>query len=377
MNSPDAAEDAHGENGSADAPSQASPDDPAAARWDRIVGQSEAVARLKAALGSPVHAYLLVGPAGAGKRQAAATFAGELLAAAGSASAAERHRRLAAAEEHPDIFVLAPAGNALRREEEAEALIVEASRSPLEGARKVLVVDRFHTATPAAAAALLKTIEEPPDTAIFVLLAEHVIAEHVTIASRCTQIDFTAISADTIAEALASERLADPESARAVALAAGGNMARARLLAGDERLQVRRQAWWSVPDRLDGSGAAVAGLVAEVRDLIDEAGSVIDRRHDEELQALQTQEEELGLPASRRRDFETRRKREQRLFRTEELRFGLATLAARYRDEIAAGDERQGLSEVVDRIRAAAEALTRNPNEALLLQALFAKLPPA
>ena len=72
----------------------------------------------------------------------------------------------------------------------------------MEGKRKVLVVNRFHTATPAAAASLLKTIEEPPATTIFVLLAEDVPPEHVTIESRCTRIDFPPVAAAAIAEAL-------------------------------------------------------------------------------------------------------------------------------------------------------------------------------
>ena len=125
--------------------------------WDRVIGQDEAVRRLRAAVESPVHAYLFVGPNGTGKRRAAAVFAGELLAAA-DPEGAERHRRLAEKEEHADVHVLDPVGNSLRRDEEAEPLIVQASRSPVEGNRKVLLVNRFHTATPAAAASLLKEL---------------------------------------------------------------------------------------------------------------------------------------------------------------------------------------------------------------------------
>ena len=50
--------------------------------WDLVVGQQEAVRRLEAAVTAPVHAYLFVGPGGAGKRRAATVFAGELLSAA-------------------------------------------------------------------------------------------------------------------------------------------------------------------------------------------------------------------------------------------------------------------------------------------------------
>jgi len=344
--------------------------------WDRVIGQPEAVRRLQAAVDAPVHAYLFVGPSGAGKRRAAAVFAGELLAAA-DPDGAERHRRLAEKEEHADVHVLDPVGNSLRRDEEAEPLIVQASRSPVEGNRKVLVVNRFHTATPAAAASLLKTIEEPPATSIFVLLAEDVPPEHITIASRCTRVDFGSVAADAIESALVAEGLADAMQAAIVAAASNGSVERARVLATDEQLALRRDAWWSVPDRLDGTGAAAAVLVEEVRGLIEDAGKAKVRQHDAELEALEQREEALGTRGSGRRDMEARHRREQRQFRTEEIRFGLATLAARYREMVLGGDERQGPLDAVKHLRDASDALVRNPNEALLLQSLLLKLPAA
>ncbi len=342
--------------------------------WGRVIGQSEAVRRLQAAVDAPVHAYLFIGPSGAGKRRAAAVFAGELLAAADT-EGAERHRRLAEKEEHADVHVLDPVGNSLRRDEEAEPLIVQASRSPVEGNRKVLVVNRFHTATPAAAASLLKTIEEPPATSIFVLLAEDVPPEHITIASRCTRVDFGSVAADDIEAALIAEGLADPMQAAIVAAASGGSVERARVLATDEQLALRRDAWWSVPDRLDGTGAAAAALVEEIRGLIDDAGKAKVRQHEGELEALEQREEALGTRGSGRRDMEARHRREQRQFRTEELRFGLSTLAARYREMIIGDDSRQGPLDAVKHLRDASDALIRNPNEALLLQSLLLKLP--
>jgi len=149
-----------------------------------------------------------------------------LVAADGRAGAdparAARHRRLAARDEHPDVFVLSPAGTSLRREEEVSQLVVEASRTPVEGSRKVLVVDRFHAATPAAAAALLKPVEEPPGSVVWVLLAEQVLPEHVTIASRCARVDFGPVPDAEIARVLASEGLAAADRAPLVAAAAAG-----------------------------------------------------------------------------------------------------------------------------------------------------------
>jgi len=288
---------------------------------------------------------------------------------------AERHRRLAVDESHADVHILDPVGNNLRRDEEAEPLIVQASRSPVEGKRKVLIVNRFHTATAAAAASLLKTIEEPPATSIFVLLAEDVPPEHITIKSRCTRVDFPPIAAEAIADVLVAEGLAPPEQAPIIAAAASGSVERARTLVADDRLVARRDAWWSIPDRLDGTGAAVAVMVEEVRALIDDASKAKVAQHDAELEAMDAREEQLGTRGSGRKDLEARHRRELRQFRTEELRFGLATLATRYREAIVAGDDRRGLLDGIDALRHTQDALVRNPNEALALQALLLRLP--
>ncbi|MDG2025830.1 MAG: hypothetical protein P8J50_01850 [Acidimicrobiales bacterium] len=348
--------------------------------WAAVIGQPDAVRRLQAAAAMPVHAYLFVGPRGAGKRQAAGVFGGEILAAA-DPEGAERHRRLAGQLIHPDIVVFSPSGNALRLGSatdpgEIPAIVKEASRSPTEGTRKIVVVDQFQTAEAGPASALLKLVEEPPESTLFVLLAADVPPHQVTIESRCTRVDFAALGADDIAAALVAEGLTDPDRAAVVGAAANGDLDRARVLVLDERLAGRRDAWWSVPDRLDGTGAAVGALVEELRTMIDDASSARVARHDEELVALEEREEQMGTRGSGRREMETRHKRELRQYRTDELMFGLATLARRYREAVAGGDPRQGPLDAIGRIRDASDALIRNPSEALLLQSLFVRLPP-
>jgi hypothetical protein len=127
---------------------------------------------------------------------------------------------------------------------------------------------------------------------------------------------------------------------------------------------------------LDGTGAAVAVLVEELRGLIDDAGDAKERQHRAELDALDEREERLGTRGSGRRDLEARQRRELRQFRTEELRFGLSTLAGRYRQQMMTGDERPSLLGAVDALRETQTALIRNPSEALALQALLLQLPP-
>lgn len=338
-----------------------------------VLGQPDAVAVLRHAAAAPVHAYLFLGPRGSGKRAAARAFAGELLAARSTGDDAARHRRLAAAEQHPDLVLVAPEGRTLRRTE-ADVIILEGSRSPIEGRRKVIVVDRFHTAEPEAAASLLKTIEEPPATAVFVLLAEELPPEHVTIRSRCVLVEFVAVAPAAIAEMLVADGIA-PELAAEIARASGGNADRARLLAVDERFAARRRAWQEAPDMLDGSGAAVGRLVDGLRALIDDAQGPLQERHARESAELAEWEEQFGTRGSGRKQLDEKHKREVRLLREDELRMGLATLAGRYRDALVAGDRVAAAIGALDRVTAATEALQRNPNEALLLEALFVDLP--
>ena len=354
-----------------------------AALWATVVGQEPAVALLRQAATQPVHAYLLVGPPGAGRTEAARAFAGTLFAGSGPAEdgstgedlKGQRHRGLAAIGQHPDLVLVQPEGRSLLVAD-AERITVEGWRSPIEADRKVIVVDRFDTAEPAAASSLLKTIEEPPASAVFVLLAEEVPDEHVTIASRCVRVDLPPVPDQVVADALVAEGVA-ADRADELATASAGSVVRARLLAVDPAFLGRRDAWHSVPERLDGSGAVVAVLVAELRGLIDEAQGLLQDRHCIELEALTEYEEAFGARGSGRRELVDRHKREIRRHRDDELRFGLATLARAYlaRAVPDGPSPAEACLSATERITEATGDLLRNPNETLLLQALFLDLP--
>jgi len=356
------------------------PVDPARADdpWREVVGQPAATRQLAAAAQSPVHAYLLVGPAGAGKRALARAFAASVLSsgAAPDSDARHRHVRLALAEQHPDLRVVEPEGNTFRKGD-AERVVRHATLLPIEGEHKVIVASGCEAMEDEAAGYLLKIIEEPPASTIFVLLATEVVPELVTIASRCVRVEVSALATEVVVEALVASGVS-PAPAATAAAAAGGDLDRARTLATDDRLALRHQAWRDLPRRLDGTGHRAAEVVAELQSMIGEALGPLQARQAEEAAALDEQIERFGLRGAGKRDLETRHKREVRRFRTAELRFGLATLAATYRDAlVAAGSPRRDLVDATVRIDAAAVALQRYPNETLLLQALVAHLPPA
>lgn len=329
-----------------------------------VVGQERAVRHLRAAARSPVHAYLLVGPPGVGVYEAALAFAADVL---GDERALRRR--------HPDVIVIERTGASILVEEIDEVLRL-AARPPAEGARKVLVLRDFHLVDQQYPR-LLKTLEEPAASTVFVVLAEDVPAELATIASRCVRVDFGLLSAAEVEGALVAEGVG-AERAAEVAAAAGGRLDRARLLAGDPGFAARQALWRGVPARLDGTGATVAVLADELLASIESVLEPLRVRQAEEAAELEERVARYGERGSGRRDLEARHKREQRRIRADELRSGFATLASVYRDAlVAAGGGRSPAGNAVAAIEAldaAGEAIIRNPNETLLLQSLLARL---
>ncbi|HEY5246069.1 MAG TPA: hypothetical protein VIJ60_10410, partial [Acidimicrobiales bacterium] len=121
-------------------------------------------------------------------------------------------------------------------------------------------------------------------------------------------------------------------------------------------------------------------------DAADAALGPLREAHADELQRLADQAEALGdrgVPG--RKEVTDRHHREERRWRTDELRVGLGVLARAYRDRLAdavstpvAGavppDEGRGYATAVGLVTETAAALERNPNETLLLEALLVRL---
>ena len=347
--------------------------------FDRVPGQERAVAHLRAAARAPVHAYLLVGPPGTGRRTAALALAAALLCprfdeiGTGCGECEVCVRVIAGV--HPDVAVIEREGAFLGIDQAREIRRL-AMRTPNESARKVLVIPEFHLAQDAVPA-LLKVVEEPPPSTVFVILADHVSPELVTIASRCVRIDFGPLPTERLLAILLTEG-ADPLVAVEVAAASGGRLDRARLLVSDPGFASRRAAWQAVPSRLDGTGATVAIVAAELVELLGSAAvAPLTSRHTAEVAELEDRVKRSGERGSGRKVLTDRHRRELRRLRTDELRYGLAILSAAYRDALVErrADATAALAGL-DALQKAAQALLHNPGEALMLQSLLLRLPP-
>jgi len=341
--------------------------------WAHVVGQPQAVKRLTLAAADPVHAYLFVGPPGSTKAEASRSFAALLMA--GHDDSADRDARLALTGQHPDVREIERTGARISADQVAD-IIRNASLAPVEGRRKVMILHDFHLLDAPAAARLLKTLEEPPASTIFIVLADQVTQDLVTIASRCVRITFAALSDEAVTADLLSAGV-DPEMAAAAAVAAAGDLTRARLLANDPGLMERRDAFAGAAHRLDGTGTTVVSLCTELLALIDAAAATLAARQADDLKVLEARVAATGERGSGRKQIEDHHKRELRRHRADELRSGLAVLAGAYRDALVQGQlpRPEAGATAVTRIHASLEAMERNPNELLLLQSLLLDLP--
>lgn len=344
--------------------------------FDALVGQDRAADFLRAALDRPVHAYLFVGRPGAGSRLAARAFAGELIghrADDGTGAPLERARRLAALEAHPSLFVFEREGASISVDQ-ARSIVDRAGLAPPEGGLQVFVLTDFHLVAQAGPT-LLKAIEEPPASTVFIVLADEVTPDLVTIASRCTVVEFPPVPPMIVAAQLVAEGVS-ADVADVAARAAGGDLDRARLLASDPQVVARRELWFGAPDRLDGTGHTAMSLADELLATLDEVAEPLQARHASELEELDAAEQTLGerRPGERKR-MQERHQREERRVRTDELRAGLAALTDRYREALADGGDVESFTAAAGLVQGVCDALVFNPRQRLQVESLLLHLP--
>jgi DNA polymerase-3 subunit delta' len=355
-------------------------DRPAPSLFAQVVGQPAAVADLRAAAARPVHAYLFVGPAGNGGLTAAHAFAAALLCADGGCGTCATCLG-ALSGRYSDLHLVRRSGAGLTVDD-ARRVVSIAQRRPLESARQVVIVLDAHLGE-RAAPALLKTLEEPPGETIFILLADQLIPDLVTVASRCVQVSFPPVERAVLEAWLVGRGVSD-ELAAVIADSSSGSPGRAQVMADDPEVAARAALWASVPDQLDGAGAAASALVRQLIESTDRATEPLRAENARQLESLTAAAKEMGeraLPG--RKDLVDQHAREERRWRTDALRAGLGALARVYRQRAAGtagvtitpGDlDARAAIQAVGLITEAAQSLPRNPNESLLLQSLLVRL---
>ncbi|GAB4281237.1 MAG: DNA polymerase III subunit delta' [Coriobacteriia bacterium] len=209
--------------------------------WDSIVAQGNAISLLRQAAESGVvsHAYLFVGPSGAGKKTAARAFACAVMCdddGCGACDACRRIRRGA----HPDVRVVEPQGAATYLVDQVRDLVHDIGMTPAEGPKKIYIVCRADAFNQQSANALLKTLEEPPEDTVLILLAPRPESVLPTIASRCQVVRFERIPPKVAVRLISEKTGVDEKTAAAALAAAGGVPARAvEVVASPTRVEAR------------------------------------------------------------------------------------------------------------------------------------------
>ena len=169
-----------------------------------VVGQEVIVRTLKAqiASGHIAHAYLFTGPRGTGKTSLAKIFARAINCPQPEDGDACGKCELCAAlrGEAMDIIEMDAASN--NGVDEIRALRENIVFPPAVGRYKVYIIDEVHMLSQGAFNALLKTLEEPPEHAVFILATTEVHKLPATILSRCQRFNFKSISVADISEYL-------------------------------------------------------------------------------------------------------------------------------------------------------------------------------
>lgn len=192
--------------------------------WGEIIGHQREIEVLRAGLarGRTAHAYLFVGEPGVGKRTVADVFTRALVCEAEGESHPCGHCRSCRQDlaNHPDVITIEPSGASIKIEQ-VRAVQRELLFSPVRGKRKVIRFILADDLTEQAQNALLKSLEEPPAFACFLLLSRHLHAILPTVRSRCVLIRFGRVPAKEIAAALERRGYA-AEAARTLAALACG-----------------------------------------------------------------------------------------------------------------------------------------------------------
>lgn len=227
----------------------------------RLVGQDTVTAELLAAArasrgdpahsdagaGTMTHAWLITGPPGSGRSVAALCFAAALQCTSAVADGGPGCGRCHActttiAGTHADVRRVIPEGLSIGVDE-MRAIVQIASRRPATGNRQIVVIEDADRLTEGAANALLKVVEEPPPSTVFLLCAPSVDPEDIaiTLRSRCRHVALVTPSTEAIAHVLVDSDGLAPETADWAASVSGGHVGRARRLATDPEARARRE----------------------------------------------------------------------------------------------------------------------------------------
>jgi len=246
--------------------------------WADVVGQPRAVETLQqavAAAAGPIgdeddramtHAWLFTGPPGSGRSVAARAFAAALECPDGGCGVCNACVT-ALSGAHPDVTLCRTEALSIGVKEIRD-LVFKAAMKPASGPWQVIVIEDADRLTPDAAAALLKSLEEPPARTVWVLCAPNADDLIATIRSRTREVHLVTPADDFVIEVLTRRDGVEHDAAVEAARAAQGHIGRARALATDKDAHDARARIVDLPTQWTSVGACLlsaADVVAQAQ----------------------------------------------------------------------------------------------------------------
>jgi DNA polymerase-3 subunit delta' len=142
---------------------------------------------------------------------------------------------------HPDVLIVEPGENGSIRVDQVRDIVERVAYRPFEGRRRAVIIDDADALVPAAQNALLKTLEEPPPSSVFMLVTARPDVLLPTVRSRCPQLRFRPLAASDIAAALMARGHGESE-ARAIAATADGSLGQALEASAGDLVEAREVA---------------------------------------------------------------------------------------------------------------------------------------
>lgn len=209
------------------------------ANFNDIVGQQQLKTQLIKAVetGNVSHAYLISGEIRSGKEFIAKVFANALMCTGeGEKPCGEcRACKMAADYNHPDIrFITHEKPNSIGVDDIREQIVDDISIKPSIGPYKIYICNEAEKMTPQAQNALLKTLEEPPEYGIIILLTTSEEAMLQTVLSRCLKLSMHPVRDDEL-KAFLMKELKVPDYKADISVAfSRGNLGKAKMLVSSE-----------------------------------------------------------------------------------------------------------------------------------------------
>ncbi len=236
-------------------------------KFAKMVGQDKIKNALQNAIGNGKvsHAYIISGEKGSGKEYVARTFAQTLQCEEGGVDACGKCHSChqAQSENHPDIiYVTHASASSIGVDDVREQVCQDVFIRPYSGRYKIYIIPEAERMTTQAQNAILKTLEEPPEYVVILLLTVNVGALLATIRSRCVELELKPVP-NAVLKKYLMEEMEIPDYRADVSVAfAQGNIGKAREMASSDSFSaVQKSALSLVKGARDSSLAEMIQLI--------------------------------------------------------------------------------------------------------------------